>query len=203
MTGIDWVFLLGTAAILLTPGPTNTLLAAAGLAQGFRRAAPLVGFELAGYLVGITAWGLFLASAQAVYPWIGIVVRVASSLYLAHVAVRIWCAAGEDVTTRKEPIGPYALFIATLLNPKGLVFASTLFPPHAFEHMPGYLAAMAQFICLLAPIAFLWIKFGAVLAGQRIGFINPERLQRTAALVIGVFSVSIVGSAVRLSLLPG
>ncbi|EMR4172488.1 LysE family translocator, partial [Pseudomonas aeruginosa] len=65
MTGIDWVFVLGTAAILLTPGPTNTLLAAAGLAQGFRRAAPLVGFELAGYLVGITAWGLFLASAQA------------------------------------------------------------------------------------------------------------------------------------------
>lgn len=35
MTGIDWVFVLGTAAILLTPGPTNTLLAAAGLAQGF------------------------------------------------------------------------------------------------------------------------------------------------------------------------
>ena len=203
MTGIDWVFLFGTAAILLTPGPTNTLLAAAGLAQGLRRAAPLVGFELAGYLVGITAWGLFLASAQTAYPGIGIVVRVASSVYLAYVAIRIWCAAGEDVTTRREPIGPYALFIATLLNPKGLVFASTLFPAHAFEHVPGYLAAMAQFVCLLVPIAFIWIKFGAVLAGQRIGFINPERLQRTAALVIGVFSVSIVGSAVRLSLLPG
>lgn len=203
MTGIDWVFLLGTAAILLTPGPTNTLLAAAGLARGFQRAAPLVGFELAGYLTGITAWGLFLVSAQAVYPWIGIVVRIASSVYLAYVAVRIWCAAGEDVANRKEPIGPYALFVATLLNPKGLVFASTLFPAHAFEHLPGYLAAMAQFIGLLVPIAFVWIKFGAVLAGQRIGFINPERLQRTAALVIGVFSVSIVGSAVRLSLLPG
>ncbi|AOU92708.1 LysE family translocator [Achromobacter ruhlandii] len=203
MTGIDWVFLLGTAAILLTPGPTNTLLAAAGLARGFRRAAPLVGFELAGYLTGITTWGLFLVSAQAVYPWIGIVVRIASSVYLAYVAVRIWCAAGEDVANRKEPIGPYALFVATLLNPKGLVFASTLFPAHAFEHLPGYLAAMGQFIGLLVPIAFVWIKFGAVLAGQRIGFINPERLQRTAALVIGVFSVSIVGSAVRLSLLPG
>nr|WP_312475806.1 LysE family transporter [Achromobacter ruhlandii] len=203
MTGIDWVFLLGTAAILLTPGPTNTLLAAAGLARGFRRAAPLVGFELAGYLTGITAWGLFLVSAQAVYPWIGIVVRIASSVYLAYVAVRIWCAAGEDVANRKEPIGPYALFVATLLNPKGLVFASTLFPAHAFEHLAGYLAAMAQFIGLLVPIAFVWIKFGAVLAGQRIGFMNPERLQRTAALVIGVFSVSIVGSAVRLSLLPG
>lgn len=203
MNGIDWVFLLGTAAILLTPGPTNTLLAAAGLARGLRRSAPLVGFELAGYLVGITAWGLFLVSAQAVYPWIGIVVRVASSVYLAYVAVKIWCAAGADVTTRQEPIGPCALFIATLLNPKGLVFASTLFPAYAFENLPGYLAAMAQFIGLLVPIAFIWIKFGALLAGRRIGFINPERLQRTAALVIGVFSVSIVGSAVRLSLLPG
>ena len=43
----------------------------------------------------------------------------------------------------------------------------------------------------------------AALAGRRAGVINPARLQRAAALVIGVFSVSIVGSAVRLSLLPG
>ena len=56
MTGIDWVFVLGTAAILLTPGPTNTLLAAAGLAQGFRRAAPLV----AALVLPFLALGLYL-----------------------------------------------------------------------------------------------------------------------------------------------
>ncbi|MGH8462814.1 MAG: LysE family translocator, partial [Pseudomonas sp.] len=183
MAGIDTVFLLGTAAILLTPGPTNTLLAAAGLAKGVRQAAPLVGFELAGYLTGITAWGLFLAFAQTAYPWVGIVVRVASSVYLAYVAVKIWCAAGEHATTRKEPIGPYALFMATLLNPKALVFASTLFPAHSFERMQTYLGSILQFACLLVPIAFIWIKFGAVLGGQRFSFINPEKLQRAAALV--------------------
>ncbi len=203
MTGIDFVFVLGTAVILLTPGPTNTLLASAGLAQGVRRAAPLVAFELAGYLVGITAWGLFLVSAQAVYPWVGIVVRVASSVYLAYVAVKIWSAASAQASVRKTPIGPASLFVATLLNPKGLVFASTLFPAHSFDRMQTYVGSILQFACLLVPIAFIWIKFGAVLGGQRSRFINPENLQRTAALVIGVFSVSIVGSAVRLSLLPG
>lgn len=203
MTGIDGAFVAGIAAILLTPGPTNTLLAAAGLARGWRRAAPLVGAELAGYLAGISAWGLFLASVQPAHPWVGILVRVASSAYLAYVAVKVWCAAGVDLTGRRQPIGPGALFIATLFNPKGLVLASAWFPARAFERLPDYLAAMAQFTCLLVPIAFLWIRFGAALAGRRAGLLNPERLQRAAALVIGVFSISIVGSAVRLSLLPG
>ncbi len=203
MTGIDWVFVSGIAAILLTPGPTNTLLAAAGLARGWRCCAPLVGAELAGYLAGISAWGLFLASVQPAYPWIGILVRVASSAYLAYVAVKVWCSAGLALAGGRQPIGAGALFVATLLNPKGLVFASAWFPARAFEHMPAYLTALAQFSCVLVPIAFIWVRFGAALAGRRAGVINPARLQRAAALVIGVFSVSIVGSAVRLSLLPG
>ena len=187
------VFALSVAAILLTPGPTNTLLAVAGLAQGARRASPLVVFELCGYLAGISAWGMFLTSAQHHCPWLGSLVRVVSSCYLVYVAVRLWLAARERVENGPRAIGPRALFVATLLNPKGLLFASVIFPPNAFEDRQTYLATMGLFACLLLPIGFVWIKFGAALSKGCL--FNPLKLQRVAALVIGMFSATIAWSA--------
>ena len=48
------VFLLSTGIVLLTPGPTNTLLAAAGLNRGAKKALPLIAFELGGYFIAIS-----------------------------------------------------------------------------------------------------------------------------------------------------
>jgi threonine/homoserine/homoserine lactone efflux protein len=187
-------FVLSVAAILLTPGPTNTILAVAGLGQGTRAALPLIVFELFGYLVGISAWGIFLTSAQHHYPWLGVVVRVASSAYLVYVAVKLWRAAQHvAVPGQGRLIGPGAMFVATLLNPKGLLFASVIFPAGAFGNLPLYLGAMLLFCSLLVPIGFTWIKFGAALSGGR--WFHPSKLQRAAALVIGMFSATIAWAA--------
>jgi threonine/homoserine/homoserine lactone efflux protein len=186
-------FALSVAAVLLTPGPTNTILAAAGLGQGTRAAAPLILFELLGYLVGISAWSVFLASAQHHYPWMGVAVRAASSSYLIFVAVKLWRAAHVAAPGQQRLIGPPALFVATLLNPKGMLFASVIFPAHASENMPVYLSAMLLFCGLLAPIGFIWIRFGAALSSGRL--FHPSMLQRAAALVLGMFSASIVWTA--------
>ena len=53
------LFVLGIIIVLIMPGPTNTLLAAAGLRQGVKRAARLAGAELAGYVASISVWGGF------------------------------------------------------------------------------------------------------------------------------------------------
>lgn len=189
------VFVISTAAILLTPGPTNTLLAAAGLGRGVRGALPLVAFECAGYLTAISAWGIFLTSVEQHYLWLGISVRVASSCYLGYIAVKLWRATLALPTSEQRPIGPKVLFMATLLNPKGLVFASAIFPPHAFDNMQVYLAATTSFACLLLPIGLLWIRFGAALGSGRLMFMSPVKLQRAAALAIGMFSASIAWAA--------
>lgn len=188
------VFAISTLVILLTPGPTNTLLAVAGLGLGTRRALPLIAFELAGYLTSITAWGIFLASAQHRYPWIGVSVRVAASCYLAYIAVKTWRDTTAPLAAdKKVPIGPNALFMATLLNPKALVFASAIFPSHAFDDLGVYLAATLLFSCFLVPVGALWIRFGAALSSGRL--MNPLTLQRAAACIIGLFSVSIAWTA--------
>ena len=53
----SWWFVGLVSGILFTPGPTNTLLATAGLQSGWARAGKLIPFELAGYVVAISVWG--------------------------------------------------------------------------------------------------------------------------------------------------
>ncbi|MGF6757742.1 threonine/homoserine/homoserine lactone efflux protein [Paraburkholderia sp. GAS42] len=186
---------LGIAVVLITPGPTNTLLAAAGLRQGVRRSVPLIGAELAGYVVSISVWGHFLAQASHAWPWLPSVLRVASGLYIAWLAVNMWKAAVALPTSTQAATGLHTLFVATLLNPKGLLFAGTIFPAVAFTNGEAYLLAMAVFVSLLVPAAFAWISFGAALGNGKLAWINPSKVQRGASIVLGVFSLSLAWAA--------
>ena len=191
------VFLLSSALVLLTPGPTNTLLAAAGLGRGWRDALPLILFELAGYLIAIAGWGILLVSIGKYYPWLSAVVRVACSGYLLYVAVKIWMSTEKPPIAGSQPIGPATVFVTTMLNPKGLLFASTIFPPQAFEHLQVYVMSMALFACVVAPIGTVWVMVGALVGSGRVMTLDPLKLQRGLAVVIVVFSATLVWSTIQ------
>ncbi|MFF7399066.1 LysE family translocator [Achromobacter sp. NPDC008082] len=191
------LFLAGVAVILAMPGPTNTLLAAAGLRQGFLRSARLTGAELAGYLISITVWGRFLEQAAQAFPWLPAVVRVAASVYIAYLSIRMWRAAQTVPSAAQQVIGMRTLFVATLLNPKGILFASAIFPPAAFLTVSTYLVFMAMFAALLLPIGLMWVAFGASLGSQKIKWISPAQVQRGASVVLGIFSLSLAWAAFR------
>ena len=186
------VFLLSTAIVLLTPGPTNTLLAAAGIGQGAKKALPLIVFELGGYCIAISGWGIFLASLLPTYPWLSTVSRVACGFYLLYVAVKIWSSTENFPTTGSRTVGPATVFVTTLLNPKGLLFASAIFPPLASNNGQVYLIAAGLFACMVVPIASAWVLLGAVIGSGRVVAMNPGKLQRALAVVLGVFSASLV-----------
>ncbi len=187
---------LGSAVILLTPGPTNTLLAAAGLQHGFRRAALLPLAEFFGYLIAITFWGRFMAGVAHVLPWLGTLVRVACSLYIAWLAVAMWRASGFG-SADAGTVGVRTLFVATLLNPKAILFASTIFPASAFQDRGAYLEAMAVFAALVLPVGCLWIGFGASVGARRVRWLRPHHVLRAASVVLGSFSAWIVLSVIR------
>jgi len=191
------LFLAGVAVILAMPGPTNTLLAAAGLRQGFMRSARLTGAELAGYLISITVWGRFLEQAAQAFPWLPAVVRVAASVYIAYLSIRMWRAAQTVPSAAQQVIGMRTLFVATLLNPKGILFASAIFPAAAFLDLSTYLIFMAMFAALLVPIGLMWVAFGASLGSQKIKWISPVQVQRGASVVLGIFSLSLAWAAFR------
>jgi threonine/homoserine/homoserine lactone efflux protein len=185
------LFVLGTSVVLIMPGPTNTLLAAAGLRQGMRRAAKLTAAELAGYLVSISVWGHFLAHAANSLTWLPTLVRTLCCLYIAYLALRMWRTAVAFSSAPQATVGLRTLFVATLLNPKAILFAGTIFPATAFAAWSAYLQAMAIFAALLIPIGLAWIMFGAALGGGKLKWARPERVQRCASVVLATFCVSL------------
>jgi len=182
---------LGSVIVLIMPGPTNTLLATAGLRSGIRRSAHLTAAEFAGYLVSISCWGYFLSHAATSLTWLPTLLRIASSLYLAYLSVRMWHAADSFSSSAQGTIGVRVLFTATLLNPKAILFAGTIFPVAAFESLAAYLEAMAIFTSLLVPIGLAWIAFGAELGSGRLMRISPARVQRCASIILAAFSLSL------------
>ncbi|MFL9866689.1 LysE family translocator [Paraburkholderia fungorum] len=188
---------VGIIVVLITPGPTNTLLAAAGLRQGLRRSVSLIAAELAGYFVSISVWGHFLAQAEHALPWLPSLLRVAAGVYIAYLAVDMWRAAVALPDSTQRASGMRTLFVATLLNPKGLLFAGTIFPAVAFAHVSAYAVAMLMFACLLVPIALAWIAFGAALGSGKLTWLNPVKMQRGASIVLGVFSLSLAWAALH------
>jgi len=189
-----WLFVLGVGIVLIMPGPTNTLLAAAGLRRGVQRAAWLTCAELAGYVVSITLWGSFLAHAGHSLSWLSKLVRIASCLYVAYLALRMWRTAMPFQSSPRATIGWRTLFIATLLNPKAVLFAGSIFPAAAFASWPAYLGAIGIFTTLLIPIGLLWTTFGAALGSGRLAWIHADTAQRFASIVLGTFSVSLAWS---------
>jgi len=141
--------------------------------------------------MSITGWGYFLSHAATSLTWLPTLLRIASSLYLAYLSVRMWHAADSFSSSAQGTIGVRVLFTATLLNPKAILFAGTIFPVAAFESLAAYLEAMAIFTSLLVPIGLAWIAFGAELGSGRLMRISPARVQRCASIILAAFSLSL------------
>jgi threonine/homoserine/homoserine lactone efflux protein len=191
------IFVISTTVVLLTPGPTNTLLTTAGLGQGSRAALPLIAFELAGYLMAISLWGVLLTSMLSYYPWLSTSVRIVCSCYLFYVGARMWRGTHKAPVSLPGAVTGSTVFMTTLLNPKGLLFASTTFPPHAFDSMQVYLTTIALFACLVVPIGSAWITLGAVVGSRHLVCLGTVKPHRILALVICLFSVSIAMTTVH------
>jgi len=150
------VFCLAVVAILITPGPTNTLLAASGAAVGFSRSVLLLAGELGGYNTAILAIRtLFepLIERSAVGP---VAARLAASACLLLLAAKLW---RMQPNSRAAPVSLPAVFFTTLLNPKALVFALFIIPLQA----PSVLPYIVAFSALVVVIGASWIAIGSTI----------------------------------------
>lgn len=185
-------FAAAVALILATPGPTNTLLAAAGARAGLRASLTLVPAEMLGYALAIAVWGLGLGPASAALPSLPLILRLCCVVYLLAVALALWRSAGAPIG-QAPPQSAGRVFVATLLNPKALLFAVAVFPAEAFAGPARFAAWIAMFAAVLAPIALCWIWLGSALAGG--GGTRTRLVERAAALLLGGFSASLVATA--------
>jgi threonine/homoserine/homoserine lactone efflux protein len=187
MTELDR-FILAALLLLLTPGPTNTLLAAGGATLGTRRALPLVGAEVAGYAVAILMLEIFVAPIAEAIGWVGVALRIASGLYLAFVAWKLWRSASR-AQDRATTFGH--VFLATLSNPKAMVFVFVILPPRSIGLGPLLELYGVVLLLLIALAGSCWVMLGGLVhAGS--GGRGVAWVRRMSSVVVALFSVLIV-----------
>lgn len=192
---ISWFFIGLVITILLTPGPTNTLLASSGIQVGVRKSFQLIPAEAFGYLISITIWGVLIGTVSKKYPMIPVILKLFSATYIFFLAVKLWRTAKNQVDLTMPTIRARELFTATLLNPKALLFASAIFPAIVWRSSSEYVAHMLTFLVLIIPIAFFWTFIGSILCSNQIQWLNQTNLQKTASVVLVGFSIPLSYSA--------
>ena len=188
MTGGELVGSLTAAAIVLVvPGPTNTLLAAAGALAAHRPPLALPFAELAGYLISVTVLNLFGASLFEVSPLVAPLVRLGLAVYLVVTGCCLWRVPSDDLPART--VGGRRIFVATLFNPKAAVFALVLMPTDT----SGRLAWMAGFSLIVLAAGTAWLVLGHRLA--RHGGGATIWVPRAAAVALVGFAAALGAGA--------
>lgn len=187
MTGFE--LSLAVLALLLTPGPTNSLMLLAGAERGMGAAARLIPAELAGYLLTVVPLTLIGQKVLQAWPGLALAVALLAAVWVALLAVRLWRVTAVQA---QASVGARALFVTTALNPKALIFGMVLLP--STDRLAGNLALFAG---LVVAVALLWAAIGAGLRGASgTGKIGQPRalfvLRRLASVVLAVMSVLLV-----------
>ncbi|RKG34506.1 LysE family translocator [Acinetobacter tianfuensis] len=192
---ISWLFIGSVIMILLTPGPTNTLLASSGLQVGVKKSFRLIPAEAFGYLLSISFWGFLIGKISVYLPALPPILKLFSAGYILYLALKLWKTANAVQDLNQVSIRDWQLFIATLLNPKALLFASAVFPAIAWAEPSYYVAHMLAFLLLIIPIAFFWTLIGSMLSSNKVRWLNQCTMQKTASLVLMSFSIPLSYSA--------
>lgn len=182
-----WLFLLAVVTVLGAPGPTNALLATAGAVGGWHSAPGMLAATLGGYLIAIGLVRGMLGPLFVAAPPLAVALKIAVAVYLIWLAVDLWRRTLEVEGHGGVTAG--RVFVATLLNPKGLIFALTIFPaqpPVPWLHLGLFVAAVVA--CGLA-----WTALGHAL-GAAAGR-GTVLVPRGSAVALGGFAGLILYSA--------
>jgi threonine/homoserine/homoserine lactone efflux protein len=193
----SWLaFVAATTLLVITPGPTVTLVVAYALAEGRRAAFVMV----AGVALG-DAFGILLAlgglgAALKASPALFLALRLAGGLYLLCLGVRLWRRAPVPFDAQAPRQPPWTMllhtFLVTALNPAGLAFLFA-FLPHVMEPAAPLLPQMLILSATFATLGGLNAGVYALLASGARGLLQRPRVlarvNRAGALVLIGFAL--------------
>lgn len=185
-------FAFAALALLLTPGPTNTLIALTGAQEGFRRAVRLVPSELLGYATTILPLAYLGAETFVRWPLVTGALKGAAAVWVLVLAGRLWQAPaqagnGAVVTAR-------GVYLTTTLNPKALVFGLVLLPvPEA----PDFAAKLALFASLVVLAALVWSAGGSFMGYGRASPVRMHAIRRLSSVWLAAVSGTLVAALLR------
>jgi len=187
---------LAIFVLLVTPGPTNTLLAMAGAEQGWGRALRLIPFEIAGYLTTILPLVLAGGAILARHAVLQMAIALLAAIWVLWLAVRLWHAppAHRPAVT----VNAGRIYVTTMLNPKALIFGLVLLPA---ETTAGLALSLGLFVAQVLGVASVWAWLGQVLTRRAADATLtpglPAWLRRAAALWLGAIALWLASGVVR------
>ncbi len=182
------LFMAAVLALLVVPGPTNTLLAASGATIGIRGSLRLVPAELAAYTLSIGTLIAVLGPLMLRYPMLAAGAQLCVAAYLLAAAIRFWTCGTAG---REGAVSAARVFLTTLINPKGLIFALAIFPHEALPQ------AFALFALICVPVACGWIALGNSAARLGKALTTPRRVYRVTAIGHLLFAGLVANSALH------
>jgi homoserine/homoserine lactone efflux protein len=189
-----WVLILSFAIpMVVSPGPGNAILAAAGGKFGVRGTVPFwLGFEM-GNLLWCLVYGFGLSQVFKAHPLLFEVLRWGSTLYVLYLA---WCFFRSSSMSEQEAVKPLSFFdgFASLsLNPKVhsmilVMFSQFLNPELDLVTQVVQIATVFVLICF--GCHFVWIYSGQFIFSR----IKSHRAVRMQAIFFGMCMILVAAS---------
>ena len=187
----DSFFIFAILALLLTPGPTNTLLTVGAATRGLRASLPLLLGELAGYLAVVVPLATIAAPLLEGRPALAIALRFAAACWVLFLAIRLWRASSVNlVEDGSSSVTIGQVFLTTVLNPKAPIIGLVIMPHGPVEQIAPTLGLFSLLV-LGAGTSFLVL--GALVG--RTPALSPRLVYRVAAFFLAVFSIGLAGTA--------
>lgn len=185
-------FCSAVLALLLAPGPTNTLMGLAGAQRGIAGAARLLPAELAGYLTTILPLVYLGARLLEQWPAAAVALKIAAAIWVMILAVNLWGRHSDadthgGVTARK-------IYVTTMLNPKALIFGLVLLPA---PEDPQFATRLGLFCLMVMAVALVWGTAGSLTQkGSRDGR-RLLAVRRIAAVWLAIVSMTLIAGVIR------
>jgi threonine/homoserine/homoserine lactone efflux protein len=173
---------LALLALLITPGPTNAVLAVAGAQGGFWAGLRLIPVVVLCYLGVVTPLALWGAPLMSDLPLLQPLLTGLAALWVAYLAYGLWHRpAHRDQASARVTVRQTA--VTTLLNPKSLIFGLVLIPASPMAGMMGF--------ALLVPlVSALWVALGAGVFSR-----SGQWLNKGAAIWLALLSILLAAKA--------
>lgn len=185
-------FIFAVLALLLAPGPTNTLILLAGVRGGLGAVVQLLPAELLGYLTAVLPLTWAGAEMLGRVPIAAVALKLVAAAWVMLLGIRLWgMPATADVDTG---ITPRRVYITTVLNPKALILGLVLLPaPVDGDFVPKF----GVFCATVASVALIWGSVGALLPTADGDRSRLRLVQRIASAWLAVVSLTLIAGVIR------
>ena len=180
-------FILAVFILLLSPGPTNTLMGLAAARDSFWRVPKLLPAELSGYLTTILPLAWLGDELVSRWPGAALILKAVAAIWAMYLAANLWIAGNND--NRHGSVTARRIYLTTMLNPKALVIGFVFLPrPAAPDFMPKLIIVAA----LASVVALTWGMIGGLMQASAKSSKRTVTLQRVAAVWLAILSCTVV-----------